>query len=111
MQENLNMDSKLLKPIKDNLEHSINILTKNAILTNKEAEITLKINIGTTKESDSEKTWLEPRFEYALAEKIKEAKSSFKDDLGYNYSIELDDDNNILVQNINEQKSLFEEEN
>lgn len=28
MQENLNFDSELLKPIKDNLEHSINILTK-----------------------------------------------------------------------------------
>ncbi len=107
MQENLNFDSELLKPIKDNLEHSINILTKNALFTEKEAEITLKINIGITSRSDKEKHWLEPKFEYSVNEKIKEAKSSFKDDLGYNYSIELDKDNNIIVKNIYEQEKLF----
>lgn len=110
MPENLSLESKLLKPLKDNLEQSINIFTKNAILTKKEAEITLKINIGVTRRSDKEKEWLEPKYEYTFSEKIKEAKSNFKDDLGFNYSIELDDDNNVLVKNINEQSSLFDEE-
>lgn len=110
MPENLSLESKLLKPLKDNLEQSINVFTKNAILTEKEAEITLKINIGVTRRSDKEKEWLEPKYEYAFSEKIKEAKSNFKDDLGFNYSIELDDDNNVLVKNINEQSSLFDEE-
>ncbi len=108
MAENLNLDSKLLNPMKEGLEQSINILTKNALLTKKESEITLKINIGVTKRFDKDKEWLEPKFEYQLNEKIKEAKSSYKNDLGFNYKIELDDDNNILVQNINEQTSLFE---
>ena len=43
--ENLNLDSELLKPMKEKLEHSIDVLTKNAILTKKDAEITLKINV------------------------------------------------------------------
>ncbi len=108
--QELNLDNKLLKPLKDNLEQSINLLTKNAILTKKESEITLKINIGINKRCDKEKEWLEPKYEYQLKEKIKEAKSDFKDDLGFNYSIEIDKENNILVQNINEQASLFDEE-
>lgn len=107
MLENLSLDSELLKPLKDNLEQSIGILTKNALLTKKEAEISLKINIGVTGRSDKEKQWLEPKFEYSFNEKIKEAKSSFKDDLGYNYAIELDKDNNVLVKNMCEQEKLF----
>lgn len=46
MPENLSLDSELLKPLKDNLEQSIGILTKNALMTKKEAEINLKISIG-----------------------------------------------------------------
>ncbi len=111
MQEKLTLDNKLLKPLKENLEQSINILTKNAILTNKEAEITLKINIGIDKRNDKEKEWLEPNYEYQFKEKIKEAKTDFKDSLGFNYSVEIDEENNILVENINEQQNLFEEEN
>lgn len=107
MSENLSLDSELLKPLKDNLEQSIGILTKNALMTKKEAEINLKISIGVTGRSNKEKQWLEPKFEYAFSEKIKEAKTSFKDDLGYNYSIELDDENNVLVKNMCEQEKLF----
>lgn len=110
MAENLNLDSKLLQPMKEGLEQSINILTKNALLTKKEAEITLKINIGITKRYDKEKEWLEPKFEYQLNEKIKEAKATYKDDLGFNYKIELNE-GNLIVQNINEQESLFENDN
>lgn len=40
--EKLNLDNELLKPIKNRLENAIDILTKNAVLTKKEAEITLK---------------------------------------------------------------------
>ncbi len=99
MSEYLDLDSELLKPLKDNLEKSIAMLTKNALVTKKEAEITLKINIGVTDRSNKEKQWLEPKFEYSFNEKIKEAKISFKDDLGDNYSIELDEEDNILVKN------------
>lgn len=42
MQEKLSLDNELLKPIKQRLEQSIDVLTKNAILTRKESEITLK---------------------------------------------------------------------
>lgn len=108
MVESLNLDSKLLNPMKEGLEQSIDILTKNALLTKKEAEIILKIDIGVTKRFDKEKEWIEPKFEYQLKERIKEAKSSYKNDLGFNYEIKLDDDNNILIENINEQTNLFE---
>ncbi len=47
--ERLSLDDKLLKPMKEKLEKSIDILTKNAILTGKEAEITLKIGVNVTK--------------------------------------------------------------
>lgn len=110
MEEELDFDSALLKPMKENLEQSINILMKNALLTKKDSEISLKINISVNTRANKEKMWLEPKIEYTLNEKIKEAKASYKDDLGYNYSIELDEENNIKVQNINEQESLFDEE-
>lgn len=47
--EKLSLDNKLLKPMKEKLEKSIDILTKNAILTGKEAEISLKIGVNVTK--------------------------------------------------------------
>lgn len=105
--EELNLDSELLKPIKEGLENSISILTKNALLTKKEAEINLKINIGVDVKETKGKSWIEPQIEYQINDKIKEAKSSYKDDLGFNYKIELDKNNNIIVQNMAEQTKLF----
>ena len=62
--ENLNLDSELLKPMKEKLEHSIDILTKNAILTEKDAEITLKINVKVEKKdrefNDQKEEYLQP---------------------------------------------------
>ena len=82
MQEKLNLDNELLKPMKNRLENSIDILTKNAILTGKEAEITLKINIGVTKKdrefNDEIQEYLQPNYEYQLSEKIKEAKGNIR---------------------------------
>lgn len=102
---------KLLKPIKERLEKTIDILTKNAILTGKEAEITLKINIGVSKKdrefNDEIEEYLQPMYEYQLSEKIKEEKGSYKSSVGFNYSVEIDDENNIVVKNVNEQQSLF----
>ncbi len=78
--EKLNLDNELLKPIKERLEKTIDILTKNAILTGKEAEITLKINIGVSKKdrefNDEIEEYLQPMYEYQLSEKIKEEKGS-----------------------------------
>ena len=80
--EKLNLDNELLKPIKERLEKTIDILTKNAILTGKEAEITLKINIGVSKKdrefNDEIEEYLQPMYEYQLSEKIKEEKGSYK---------------------------------
>lgn len=112
MQENLSLESDLLKPLKNKLEKAIETLTKNAIFTGKEAEITLKVNVCVVKKEDKDfNEYLEPSYEYQLTEKIKESKGTHKGNVGYNYSIELDKDNNILVQNINKQETLFEEEN
>lgn len=109
--EKLNLDNELLKSIKERLEKTIDILTKNAILTGKEAEITLKINIGVSKKdrefNDEIEEYLQPMYEYQLSEKIKEEKGSYKSSVGFNYSVEIDDENNIVVKNVNEQQSLF----
>lgn len=73
--ERLSLDNKLLKPMKEKLEKSIDILTKNAILTGKEAEITLKIGVNVTKKDDKDfNEYLEPNYDYQITEKIKEAK-------------------------------------
>ena len=109
--ENLNLDSELLKPMKEKLEHSIDVLTKNAILTKKEAEITLKINVSVTKKdrefNDEIEEYLQPVYDFQISEKIKEAKGSYKGVIGFNYAVKINDENNVIVQDINEQQSLF----
>ena len=111
--EKLNLDNELLKPIKNRLENAIDILTKNAVLTKKEAEITLKINISVFEKSREfkEKTeeYLEPIYEFQLSEKIKESKDSYKGKVGFNHAIMINDDNNLVIESINKQESLFAE--
>lgn len=111
MQEKLNLDNELLKSMKKRLEQSIDILTKNSILTGKESEITLKINIGVNKKdrefNDEIEEYLQPMYDFQLSEKIKEAKGSYKSSLGFDYAVEIDDENNVVVKNMNEQQSLF----
>lgn len=66
--ETLNLDSELLKPMKEKLEKSIDTLTKNAILTEKDAEITLKINVSVSKKdrefNDEIEEYLQPIYDY-----------------------------------------------
>ena len=109
--EILNLDSELLKPMKTKLESSIDTLTKNAILTGKDAEITLKINVSISKKdrefNDEKQEYLQPNYDYQLSEKIKEAKGSYKGFVGFNYAVAINEDNNLVVQDVNEQQSLF----
>ena len=109
--EKLNLDSELLKPMKEKLENSIDILTKNTILTKKDAEITLKINIRVEEKdrefNDKKEEYLQPIYDFQISEKIKEAKGSYKGVVGFNYAISIDDEDSVIVQDINEQKSLF----
>ena len=107
----LNLDSELLKPMKEKLESSIDTLTKNAILTKKDAEITLKINVSVSKKdrefNDEVEEYLEPIYDFQIQEKIKEAKGSYKSTIGFNYAVEINDNEELVVKNINEQQSLF----
>ena len=109
--ETLNLDSELLKPMKEKLEKSIDTLTKNAILTEKDAEITLKINVSVSKKdrefNDEIEEYLQPIYDYQISEKIKEAKGSYKGVVGFNYAVTINDENNVIVQDLNEQQSLF----
>ena len=109
--EILNLDSELLKPMKTKLESSIDTLTKNAILTGKDAEITLKINVSISKKdrefNDEKQEYLQPNYDYQLTEKIKEAKGSYKGFVGFNYAVTINEDNNLIVQDVNEQQSLL----
>lgn len=109
--ETLNLDSELLKPMKEKLEKSIDTLTKNAILTEKDAEITLKINVSVSRKdrefNDEIEEYLQPIYDYQISEKIKEAKGSYKGVVGFNYAVTINDENNVIVQDVNEQQSLF----
>ena len=109
--ETLNLDSELLKPMKEKLEKSIDTLTKNAILTEKDAEITLKINVSISRKdrefNDEIEEYLQPIYDYQISEKIKEAKDSYKGVVGFNYAVTINDENNVIVQDVNEQQSLF----
>lgn len=109
--ETLNLDSELLKPMKEKLEKSIDTLTKNAILTEKDAEITLKINVSVSRKdrefNDEIEEYLQPIYDYQISEKIKEAKGSYKGVVGFNYAVKINDENNVVVQDVNEQQRLF----
>lgn len=108
--EELTLKSSMLEKMSTNLEKTIQVLTKIAVETHKESEINLKINISSIKRFKDGKGWVEPEFEYVLSNKIKENKVSHKDTLGFNYSVEIDEDGNVLVENINKQENLFDEE-
>lgn len=101
--EDLNLDSQVLSGLKQGLNNSINLLTRNTLLTKKEAEITLKINIGLAFNNNDNEEWVEPRFEFTLSEKIKESKDSYKQTLGFNYKVDLDEENKVVVKNMKEE--------
>lgn len=110
--EKLDLNSELLQPMKEQLEIIINRLINVCATGNKEAEITLKINLDTSEEHEYDrgivvKTWIEPRFEYQISEKIKEVKNTSKGMLGRNYEMKIsEEDSNVYVQKVNEQMSF-----
>lgn len=113
--EKLDLNSELLKPMKKHLEIIVNRLMNVCATGNKEAEISLKINLDTTKRGEYDKGKLikertEPRLEYQISEKIKETKNTSKGLLGGNYELQINkEDNNVYVQKINEQMSVLED--
>jgi len=115
--ERLNLNSELLKPMKEQLEIIINRLTNVVATQNKEAEITLKINLNTTKryeEIDGEEPnvieWIEPIISYQISEKIKEFKNTNKENLGFDYELRVDENSNeVYVGKINQQISILED--
>ena len=97
--QKLNLDSELLKPMREQLEIIINKLTGIVATQNKEAEIVLKINLDSIKqfeEVDDEKVkeWVEPSIEYSISEKIKEVKNTNKGNLGFDYQVKVDEETN-----------------
>lgn len=109
--EELTLKSSMLEKMSTNLEKTIQVLTKIAIETHRDSEINLKINISSIKRINKDgKEWIEPEFEYILTNKIKEEKDSRKEKLGFNYSVEIDEEGTVLVENINKQENLFDEE-
>lgn len=109
--ERLSLDCELLRPIKENFEYGINLLTKNAIVTGKEG---VKINIAVKEEDktidDEVKAYSEPIFKCQISEKIKEEKGKTTATTGENYSVEIVDDKEVVIKNMNQQTSLFDKE-
>lgn len=115
--ERLDLNSELLKPMKDQLEIIINRLMNVCVTGNREAEIVLKINLdsthlGETQDDGNYIEWEEPRLNYQISEKIKETKNTNKGSLGYDYELKINEDTNeVYVEKINKQLSLGEMEN
>lgn len=113
--EELNLDSKLLLPIKLNLENVINRLMYAVLNEDKEAEVNLKISIDKEKKEKLYKEinfmdkWIEPRFSYTITEKVKEHKETNKGTLGFNFIIDQEGEQ-FLVEEVNKQESLFDKE-
>ena len=111
--EKLNLDSKLLKPIKVNLEIVINRLMNAVLMEDKEAEINLKIQIDKSqqekyyKELNMIDKWIEPRFAYTITEKVKEHKETNKGVVGFNFIIDKEGEA-FIVEEVNKQESLFD---
>lgn len=117
MQQKLDLNSELLRPIKDQLEVILNRLMLIVSEENKEAEITLKIELDKSVERKIEygevvSKWIEPRITFQVSEKVKETKNTIKGIVGENYELKVDENTNILyVDKINEQTSMFDKNN
>lgn len=113
--EKLDFNSELLKPMKEQLEIIINRLMNVCSTENKEAEISLKINLDACKRGEYDKgklikDWMEPKLEYQISEKIKEVKNTNKGILGDDYELKINEETNeVYVQKINEQMSILED--
>lgn len=114
--EELNLDSKLLLPIKQSLEKVINRLMFEVINKDKEAEINLKISIDKIKQEKVDKNfliidkWTEPIINYQITEKIKAYKETSKGNVGHNFKIDQENDK-FIVEEVNKQTSFFDKEN
>lgn len=112
--ERLDLNSELLKPMKDQLEVILNRLMNVVVTGRREAEITLKINLdsthlGETQDDGNYIEWEEPRLDYQISEKIKETKNTNKGSLGYDYELKINEDTNeVYVEKINKQLSMDE---
>lgn len=115
MMQKLDLDSELLKPMKERLELTLNRLVGIVATQNKEAEIVLKLNIDSAKQYEKDdkkakviKEWIEPRIDYSISEKIKETKNTNKGLVGFDYQVMIDAKDNVTyVEKINEQTSMF----
>ena len=106
----ITLDNKLLKPMKQAFEHSIDLMIKNALINNRDTEVNVKVLISTSEEVNADgEVYTSPRIQYKVVEKIKEPKADYKGYLDCNFAISLDDENNIVVRNVDEQQTLFNE--
>lgn len=110
--QKLDLNSELLKPMKEQLEVILNRLMNIVVTGNRKAEIQLKINLdsshlGDTNEDGEYIEWEEPRIDYSISEKIKETKNTNKGSVGYDYELKIDEEtNDVYVEKINKQLSI-----
>ena len=107
----INIEGRLLKPMKEDLEKSLDRMIKSTLMADRDTEVSLKIAISTYREyKSSGETYTVPLIQYKISEKIKEPKADYKGQLGSHLSIELDEEDNIIIKNVEKQLSLFEED-
>lgn len=114
--QKLDLDSEVLRPLRDQLELILNRLMNVVVTENREAEINLKINLdsshfGDTTDDGEYIEWEEPRIDYSISERIKETKNTNKGSVGYDYELKINEETNeVFVEKINKQLSIDEME-
>lgn len=110
---NINLDSELLQPMKKELEKTIDRMLKVVANLDKEAEISLKIELSKEKNSTLTKSILNPRYspvvKYTIKEKVKEYKYKNENTLGFEFEISSSEEG-FIVEKVVKQENLFDEE-
>lgn len=109
--EKLDFNASMFKKLREKLNKMLQALTNIALETEKDSEITLKINIDTRRlySPEEDKEIIEPNFDFKLTSKIKEAKDEEKGYLGINYALAQSEDKELYVKELNKQIEIGEE--
>lgn len=95
-----NLDSEMLAMFREHVSQELHAMARQALKNDRDAEITIKIDIKTLKKADFKQMmlvdeWNEFEFKYKLDSKLKEIKGSHKHQLGDGYEVFENENGNI----------------
>ena len=102
----INMNSEILKNMKEDLESKIDYAFKKAIKEGKKTKVTLRMTIKTNKDELGNDI---PLIEYETGYSVKEDSFKSKNVIGENYISTLDDEGNLVIEEGDKQLEIIEE--